>query len=454
MKMDSRVRFQFRIQSGLFLLLFVALLVVLAWLSNRYPLTIDMSANQRNSLSQESARLVEGIEYPFEVTLFVSPANESRPLLEALFERYQRLQPRMNFKVLNPDLYPDLLREHDIRFEGEVLLEYQGRSEKVSQVSEASVSSAIQRLLRQGERWLVFLEGHGERHPYREANHDYSLLATQLASNGYTIENINLTQTSSIPDNTDVLVLASPKVPLLPGEIAILRDYIDQGGNLLWLADPEQAIEGLDLLADYIGIEFLPGIIVDPNSRLMGLDRVDFALVGTYPRHAVTQNLDSLSLYPQAQALEFHGDESWELQVFLQSDERSWNETGELRGEIFNGDNEDENAGPLTIGLTIARSQNNDSGAVFAQRIAIMGDADFISNQYLGNGGNLEIGVNLINWLSHDDRLIAINPRPAPDTQLELSQPELTVIAAFFLILLPLGLLGSGLRIWLKRRKR
>jgi ABC-type uncharacterized transport system involved in gliding motility auxiliary subunit len=83
-----------------------------------------------------------------------------------------------------------------------------------------------------------------------------------------------------------------------------------------------------------------------------------------------------------------------------------------------------------------------------------MGDADFISNQYLGNGGNLEIGVNLINWLSHDDRLIAINPRPAPDTQLELSQPELTVIAAFFLILLPLGLLGSGLRIWLKRRKR
>ena len=454
MKMDSRVRLQFRIQSGLFLLLFVALLAVLAWLSNRYPLTIDMSANQRNSLSQESARLVESIESPFEVTLFVSPNNESRPLLDTLFDRYQRLQPRINYNILNPDLYPDLLREHDIRFDGEVLLEYQGRTEKVSEISETSVSSAIQRLLRQGERWLVFLEGHGERHPYREANHDYSLLATQLASKGYTIENINLTKTSSIPDNTDVLILASPKVPLLPGEIAILRDYIDQGGNLMWLADPEQAIEGLDLLADHLGIEFLPGIIVDPNSQLMGLDRVDFALVGTYPRHAITQNLDSLSLYPQAQALEFHGEENWQLQVFLQTDERSWNETGELRGEIFNGDNEDENSGPLTIGLTLARSQYNDNGAQIAQRIAILGDADFISNRYLGNGGNLEIGVNLINWLSHDDRLISISPRPAPDTQLDLSQLELTVLAVFFWLLLPLGLLGSGLRIWLKRRKR
>lgn len=454
MKVDSRVRLQFRIQSGVFLVLFVALLVSIAWLSNRYPLTIDMSANQRNSLSQETQRLVEGIEFPLEITLFVSPINESKPLLEALFERYQQLQPNISFESLNPDLYPDLLRDHDIRYDGEVLLEYQGRSEKVSQVSETNVSSTIQRLLRQGERWLVFLEGHGERNPYREANHDYSLLATQLAAKGYTIENLNLTQASSIPDNADVLILASPKVPLLPGELEILREYIEQGGNLLWLADPEQAIDGLDLLEDQLAIEFLPGIIVDPNSQLMGLDRVDFALVGEYPRHPITQTLSSLSLFPQAQAVEFQGDESWQLQVFLQSDERSWNETGDLHGEIFKGDNDDESSGPLNIGLTLARSLDGEDGELFEQRVVIIGDADFISNRYLGNGSNLEIGVNLVNWLSHDDRLIAISPRPAPDTRLELSQPEQLAIAVLFLLLLPVGLLASGLRIWLKRRKR
>ena len=52
---------------------------------------------------------------------------------------------------------------------------------------------------------------------------------------GYRIENLNLTQTSSIPDNTDVLLLASPKVPLLPGEIDLLREYIDRIGWLLVL---------------------------------------------------------------------------------------------------------------------------------------------------------------------------------------------------------------------------
>ena len=453
MKVDSRMRLQYRLQSGVFLVLFIALIVVIAWISYRYPITVDMSANQRNSLSQESLRLVAGIENPLDVTLFVSPINDSKPLLEALFERYRAAQPNIDFESLNPDLYPDLLRSHDIRYDGEVLLVYQGRSEKVSQVSEASVSSAIQRLLRQGERWLVFLEGHGERNPYLEANHDLSLLATQLARRGFTIENLNLTQAGSIPLNTNVLVLASPRVPLLPGEIRILREHIEQGGNLLWLADPEQASDGLDLLADLLAIEFLPGIIVDPNSQLMGLDRVDFALVGEYPRHPITQNLGSLSLFPQSQAIEFHGEDSWQRKNFLQSDSRSWNETGTLRGEIFNGDDEDESSGPLTIGLTLERSLQDDAGEMFEQRVAVVGDADFLSNQYLGNGSNLEIGVNLVNWLSHDDQLISISPRPAPDTRLELSQQQQLAIAIFFLLLLPLGLLVSGFRIWFRRRK-
>ncbi len=454
MNVDRRSRWQYRIQSGVFVVLFLALLGVLASLSQRYSLVFDLSANQRNSLSQESERLVAAIEHPLEVTLFVSPINESKPLLETLFERYARLQPKIEFRSLNPDLVPELLREHDIRYDGEVLLRYLGREEKVTRVSEAAVSSAIQRLLRQGERWLVFVEGHGERHPYREANHDLSLFASQLANRGYRIESLNLMQTASIPDNTSVLVLASPRIPLLPGEVELLRGFVDGGGNLLWLADPEQAGDGLDVLFDALAVGVLPGVIVDPNSRLMGLDRIDFALIGDYPRHPVTRGLASLSLFPQARALEYFGDDEWLPQAFLQTDGRSWNEIGELRGEIRRGDDADESAGPLTIGLTLVRSRHDDDGELAEQRVAVIGDADFLSNRYLGNGSNLEVGINLVNWLSHDDSLIAISPRPAPDTNLELSPMQQLLIAFGFLLVLPLALVGSGLLIWLKRRKR
>jgi ABC-type uncharacterized transport system involved in gliding motility auxiliary subunit len=453
MKLNARTRLQIRIQSGVFLLLFIAVLVLLAWLSNRYPVTIDMSVNQRNSLSQETSGLLVNVDYPLHVTLFITPRNKRKQALETLFERYRQLQPNIRFQSLNPDLHPDLLRSHDIRFDGEVLLEYQGRSEKISQVSEANVSNAVQRLIRQGERWLVFMQGHGERNPYGEANHDYSLFATQLASKGYAVETLNLTQTSTIADNTDVLVLASPRVALLPGEIKMLRDYIEAGGNFLWFADPEQVVDGLELLGESLALGFVPGIIVDPNGQLLGLDRIDFSVIGEYPRHPVTHNLSSLSLFPRAQGLEFYGDDRWQRQNFLQSDARSWSETGELVGEVSRGDDDDEISGPLTIGMSLARQQERE-GLQFEQRVVIVGDADFLSNRYLGNGANLDIGVNLINWLSHDDRLISISPRPAPDTRLELSTQQQLAIAIFFLFALPLGLLVSGLRIWLKRRKR
>jgi ABC-type uncharacterized transport system involved in gliding motility auxiliary subunit len=453
-KLNSRVRLQIRVQSGIFLLLFIALLALLAWLSQRYPVTIDMSTNQRNSLSQETVRLLKQVDTPIDLTLFISPVNERKPTLKKLFDRYQQLQPNIRVQSLNPDLHPDLLRAHDIRYDGEVLLQYGGRNEKVSQINEANVSNAIQRLLRQGERWLVFLQGHGERNPYGESNHDYSLFATQLAGKGYTIEDLTLSQIGSIPDNTDVLVLASPRVALLPGEIRLLQEYIDGGGNFLWLADPEQALEGLEMLGENLATGFVPGIIADPNSQLMGLDRIDFTLISEYPRHPITSNLNSLSLFPKAQAIEFYGDENWQRQNFLQSDVRSWNETGDMQGEVYKGDNDDEISGPLTIGMSLARNEHDSDGQVFEQRVVIVGDADFLANSYLGNGSNLEIGINLVNWLSHDDRLISISPRPAPDTRLELSPPEQLAIAIFFLLALPLGLLFSGLRIWLKRRKR
>jgi ABC-type uncharacterized transport system involved in gliding motility auxiliary subunit len=453
--MDSRLRWQIRLQSGLFVVLFLSVVGLLGWLSQLNPLSIDLSANQRNSLSAETIRLVKSLQHPIDITIFISPVNENREVLERLFERYQHQQPLVKFRSLNPDLTPELLRQYDIRSDGEVLIEYQGRSEKISQVSEAKVTNAIQRLVRLGDRWLVFLQGHGERNPYSESNHDFSEFASRLAGNGFTIENLALTQTNSIPQNTDVLVIASPQVALLPGEIELIQEYIERGGSLLWLADTEQTIDSMELISDQLGIEFLPGVIVDPSSQLLGLNRIDFALVANYPRHPVTQGIDSLSLFPQAQALEFYDEtNTWQQRSFLLSSDASWNETGSMSGEVFKGDNDDETPGPLDIGMTLSASHEPDDAPQFEQRIAIVGDADFLSNRYLGNGSNLEIGLNLMNWLGHDDNLISISPRAAPDTRLELSQTQQIIIGLGFLIFLPLSLFGSGLTIWLKRRNR
>jgi ABC-type uncharacterized transport system involved in gliding motility auxiliary subunit len=88
------------------------------------------------------------------------------------------------------------------------------------------------------------------------------------------------------------------------------------------------------------------------------------------------------------------------------------------------------------------------------QRIVVAGDSDFIANSYIGAGANLSLGVNIFNWLAGDDDLISIEPRKAPDTQLELDDTEVMMIGLGYFILLPAGLVLTGVIIWLRRRNR
>ena len=84
----------------------------------------------------------------------------------------------------------------------------------------------------------------------------------------------------------------------------------------------------------------------------------------------------------------------------------------------------------------------------------VTGDGDFLTNTYLGNGANLQLGLNLLNWLTLDDALIAVRPRAAPDPNLNLSDQALALIAGVFLIGLPGTLLISGWLIGFYRRRR
>jgi ABC-type uncharacterized transport system involved in gliding motility auxiliary subunit len=87
------------------------------------------------------------------------------------------------------------------------------------------------------------------------------------------------------------------------------------------------------------------------------------------------------------------------------------------------------------------------------QRVAVIADGDFLSNAFISVGGNLELGMRIINWLSHDENLIDIPAHTAQDTQLQMSSTVLGVLGIFFLLVLPLSLLFTGVSTWWRRGK-
>ena len=85
-------------------------------------------------------------------------------------------------------------------------------------------------------------------------------------------------------------------------------------------------------------------------------------------------------------------------------------------------------------------------------RYVVTGSADLISNAILGFNGNSDLFLNMMNWLSSDEDLIAVRPKDPEDRPVELTPTELRMIFFLSLVVVPLAVVVSGFGVWLRRR--
>lgn len=457
MKITRRTQRLFRLQQALFYLLLIATVILLAKLSIDHNRQFDWTANARHTLSDSSLQLLNSLQNKVRIQVFVSPEYEYRQAVVDLLKRYQRQTDKLEVSYVDPNFSPDLVREMNIQQQGEMVVSRGDQTQHVLDLSEQSLTNALISVSRQQQQWLVFIEGHGERSLFDKNNFSFATWARQLESQGFKLQAQNLINTPQIPSNTAALVIASPTQDWLPGEVELVKDYLSNGGNLLWLADPEQT-DSLSALSEMLGIEFIAGTVMDPTSVSLGLEDPRFVLISDYANHPIGQAVASVSLLADAVAIQqteqLEQNQSWNSLNLLNSQPGAWVETTPINQSNLGSQAYDAGAdvsGPLSMAYVLSR-QLNDSGK--QQRIAVIGDSDFASNAYIGNAANLELAMALANWLAADDKLIEIPVKTSVGTQLDLNRNQTIIIGFGFLLVIPLLLLATGLGIWWRRRRR
>jgi ABC-type uncharacterized transport system involved in gliding motility auxiliary subunit len=431
----------------------VSLLLVLAaagalfQLAARYPTQWDVTQNALNSLEPGSVEALALLQGPVKITVYATEQDaqlgDMRKLIREFVSLYQRYKHDISLNFVDPVKEPEAMRKASIKGNGEMVVEYAGRSEHITTLNEQTLSSALLRLAHNKDQLLMYLSGHGERKLDGMANHDLGEFGARLKQLGYRTGSLNLTLAQDVPANASMLVLTHPQTRLMPGEVSKLLHYIDNGGSLLWLVDAEP-LRGLEPLAEKLGITFTPGIVIDPAAQEMNAP-LNWTLGAGYPPHAVTRDFDLITVFPDARALSFEQNDEWEAHTLVEGAARGWVSD---HGSSKSFDKNRDIPGPVNLAIALRRSMNDRD-----QRIIVVGNGAFLANIYSGNGGNLDLGINMVNWLASEERLITVQPHAAKDGKITLSKNQLSVISVSFLVLLPLLLVIIGSIQWWRRRR-
>ncbi|ASJ71171.1 GldG family protein [Granulosicoccus antarcticus] len=434
------------------LLAVLLLCIVLAtgWLTQRFSFSHDITANDRHSLSPTTIQVLEQMDAPVEMIAVLSSNPQQREGVEALVALFQQVKPDLQLRFLNPETDPAAARALDAAPGGEVILKAAGREQRLQNLSERSLVNSLRLLTREGDRDIVFITGHDERSPVRTSNDDWSRIAIELAGVGLVSREVSLVSAPYLEDSIDLVVIAAPRRPYFPGEIASLDDYVRRGGNLLWLSEiarDKVAGPGLQLLADNLGVDTLEGTVIDAASQALQAESPDFVLLDRFPAHPIVARLTSPVLLPQASALAVTPLAGQQILPLLQTPDASWTETGALSGAIQFDEGTSEVAGPLLLGITIERPL-----VTGMQRFAVIGDADFAASQFLDNGSNKAFTESLILWLTGESEALDFVTQKAIDSELQLDNRAIIMLTAVYLAGIPaLLLIGAGLVRWRRR---
>ena len=428
------------VRRTLFFALLAACVLLAARVSEQFTWRLDLSSQRIHSLSATAQGALDALQAPLEITAFIPDYPVQRAQIEQLLAPYLAHPGRPVLRFIDPVEQPALAREHGVSRHGELQLQVGPRREVIPVPGTVAIDLALNRLALRGERWIVTFKGHGEA-GVDDTPGGLARFVSQAEGIGYRFVAVDPRNTTDLPDNTAVLLIAGPQLAYGPQTLAQIGRFVARGGPGMWLLDRADPA----VFPDGLRVDTLPGIVVDAAAAQYGMDSPDNAVVSDFPETLLQRPPDGASVLKRAHGLTLTAGAGWKVAGRLDSSPRSWNETGDLQGRIGRNPDQGEQAGPLPVGLALQRDDNG-----IAQRLLVIGSRHFITNDQVGQAQNLTLALGLLNWLSGNPLVAA--QRAAPDLDIRWSAQFAGLLALVLMGALPAAYLAFGL--WLRSRRR
>jgi len=392
--------------------------------------------------------------------------------------------------------------QYKLAYMGMALI-YEDRQEVIPVIQslqniEYEILGKIKRVTTEQTQTIGFLEGH-EEPSLRES---MTKLDQELRKI-YDIKPVNLSSRSSVPDDIDLLCIIGPKGDIPETDRFMIDQYIMRGGKVLFALNKvdtdisqmqaKRSKLRIDSWTEHYGFKIDDQLVMDRNAPTLPFQTMTrfgrqitmvvyplFPEVITFNREnmamGVLRNLrlyfpspidtslaaemDSVTVTPlfYSSAKSAFQSEPYDINPLTQRSMHTWDQAHIALGAIVQGKfesywkdkdipkNEDDE--PISEDPVIPKSPDT--------RIVVIGDANFIQDQFLVPGlDNLTMMLNLIDWMVQDERLISIRSREVSSRPIgEVSDITRRSVKYANMIIPPVLVILFGLYRWRMRSAR
>ena len=462
---------------GLSVIIFLAIVVVVALIAQSHPWRLDLTRGSRHSLSPQTEKVISNLKNPIEIIGFYQETDNSRKDAQMILESYKHLSHQITYRFIDPDRQPAQARKYEVKSYGTLVLEGYGKKQTVTGAEESVITNAIVKLTSEKEKAVYFLTGHGERDIEDTGNKGFSTLKQAIEKENYTVKKLNLMR-DKIPEDASFLVAADPEKPLFKEELDAIDAFVKKGGRLLILLAAYSDGGFKSFLARY-GFQLKDDIVIDRMSRVFGGDYL-MPLINSYGQHEITEKFALAAFLPLARTTGIAAElpKGISITELALTSSESWSETNQkaLNEGKAEFEEKEDTIGPLVVAAIASvqppeetksppgeETDKNQQAASEAApeeaksqpgQVAVFGSADFVANQYLELSGNSDFILNTVNFLAREEDQIAIRPKAAEGGgAIMLSREQNILLIWVSLVLMPVVVLLCGFIVYRVRRK-
>jgi ABC-type uncharacterized transport system involved in gliding motility auxiliary subunit len=442
---------------ALYIVIIVAVLAMVNWLANRHNKSVDTTSNKRYSLSDQTHKVIGGLNQNVKITYF--DKSDSFQRAKDLLDRYDTLSNKVAVDYVDPDKKPQIARALGVRNYGSIYVDVGTKREEAKSLTEEEITGAIIRSLKGGERTVCAVSGSGE-HTFEETERTgYSALKESIERNNYKTKTISLLEKPEVPKECTVLMVPGPRFDYVQPVVDAIKKYVEGGGRALIMLDaPVQmgketvaenaALTGL--LASW-GVTMNKDLVIDMSGigQIFGFSEV-YPLVTNYESHPIVRAMKGVATtFPLSRSLDVKSADKTTVEKLLSTSENSVATSKlDVAGGELKLDPKSDKKGPLTL----AAAGKYTIGEGKEGRFVVVGSSGFAANNILSFNGNRDLALNMLNWLSSDEELISIRPKDPEDRRLSLNRSQMNMVLYTSVLLMPLAVILAGVSVWWKRR--